>query len=203
MISITLLSIKDNIDKIKEVYSLNPDYIHVDVMDGDFVSNKVDFLELPETDIPKDIHLMVYDIKKYVDMYSKYNPEYITFHLEATDSVEEIIQYIKGTGSKVGISISPDTPVDKLIPYLNNIDLVLVMSVIPGRGGQKFISGSTFKMDELKRLREEFDYHYQIEVDGGVNNETKEYCKSADILVVGSYLTLSDNYQEKLNSMLK
>lgn len=203
MISITLLNIKDDIDKIKEAYTLNPDYIHVDVMDSKFVSNKVDFIELPQTTIPKDIHLMVYDIKKYVDFYSRYKPEYITFHIEATDKIEEMIEYIKGFNSKVGISINPDTPVERLLPYLGKIDLVLVMSVVPGFGGQKFIEDSTRKMDMLKRLREENNYHYLIEVDGGVNNETKEYCKSADILVVGSYITMSDNYQEKYDSMLK
>lgn len=203
MISITLLNIKDDKEKIKEVYTLNPDYIHVDIMDGEFVSNKVEFLDLPQTTIPKDVHLMVYDIKKYVDFYSKYKPEYITFHLEATDKVEEMIEYIKGVNSKVGISINPDTPVERLLPYLDNIDLVLVMSVVPGRGGQKFISSSSSKIEELNRIRELKHYHYLIEVDGGVNNETKEYCKSVDILVVGSYLTMSDNYQEKYESMLQ
>lgn len=203
MISITLLNIKDDEEKIKEVYSLNPDYIHVDIMDGKFVSNTVDFLELPETSIPKDVHLMVYDIPKYVDYYSKYHPEYITFHLEATEDVEEMITYIRKKNSKVGISISPDTPVEKLLPFLDKIDLVLVMSVVPGRGGQKFLDESKEKMDRLKVLREEHHYSYLIEVDGGVNNITKENCKSADILVVGSYLTMSDNYQEKYQSMLK
>ncbi len=203
MIAITLLSIKDDNEKIKEMYSLNPDYIHVDVMDGKFVSNVVDFKELPETSIPKDVHLMVYDIKKYVDYYSKYSPEYITFHFEATDNVGEMISYIKSKNSKVGIAINQETSVEQLEPYLGQIDLVLVMSIIPGSGGQKFIEGSNDKIDELKRLRDEKKYSYVIEVDGGINNITKDYCKNADILAVGSYLTLSENYQEKYQSMLK
>lgn len=202
MISITLLNIRDNEEKIKEVYTLNPDYIHVDVMDGEFVSNKVDFLELPKTNIPKDVHLMVYDIKKYVDYYSKYHPEYITFHLEATDNIEEMINYIKNLNIKVGISINPETPVECLLPYLEKIDLVLIMSVVPGRGGQKFISSSSSKIEELDKIRKRNHYHYVIEVDGGVNNETKVLCKNADMLVVGSYLTMSDNYKEKYESML-
>ncbi len=203
MISITLLNIKDEEEKIREVYTLNPDYIHVDVMDGEFVSNKVDFLELPETSIPKDVHLMVYDIKKYVDFYAKYKPEYITFHLEATDKVEEMITYIRERSIKVGISINPDTPVESLLPYLDKIDLVLVMSVVPGRGGQPFISSTSSKITELEELRKRNHYHYVIEVDGGVNKETKSMCEGADILVVGSYLTMSDNYQEKYENMLK
>ena len=116
MIAITLLSIKDDNEKIKEMYSLNPDYIHVDVMDGKFVSNVVDFKELPETSIPKDVHLMVYDIKKYVDYYSKYSPEYITFHFEATDNVGEMISYIKSKNSKVGIAKTRPRPYARLYP---------------------------------------------------------------------------------------
>lgn len=203
MISISILNIKDDELKIKKVDALNPDYIHVDVMDGNFVNNKVDFQNLPLTNTMLDIHLMVYDIKQYVDFYSKYKPRYLTFHLEATNEVNSMIDYIKKLGIGVGISICPDTSVEALLPYLDKVDLVLVMSVVPGRGGQKFIDSSKEKMDTLKRLRDEHQYSYIIEVDGGVNNVTKESCKSADILVVGSYLTMSDNYQEKYESMLK
>lgn len=203
MISISLLNIKDDEEKIKKVDALNSAYIHVDVMDGKFVNNKVDFPNLPPMNTAYDIHLMVYDIKHYVDFYSKYKPKYLTFHLEATNDIDSMIDYIKQLNIGVGISICPDTPVEKLIPYLSKVDLVLVMSVVPGRGGQKFIENSKEKMDELKRLREENQYSYMIEVDGGVNDITKEYCKSADILVVGSFLTMSDNYQEKYKSILK
>ncbi len=203
MISISILNIKDNKEKIKEVDALNSDYIHVDVMDGKFVNNKVDFLNLPPMNTARDIHLMVYDIKKYIDSYLKYHPEYFTFHLEATNQVDEIIEYIKKFHIKVGISICPDTDVSKLLPYLEKIDLVLVMSVVPGLGGQKFIEESKDKIERLQKLREENNYHYLIEVDGGVNYGTKDFCKNADILVVGSYITMSDNYLEKYQNMLK
>ena len=201
MISISILNIKDNIDKIKEIDNLNSDYIHIDIMDGKFVSNKVDMLDLPSLNTKRDVHLMVYDVLKYIDIYKKYNPEYITFHVEAVDNVEEIINYIHSLGIKVGISIKPNTSIDSILDYLKNIDLVLVMSVEPGAGGQKFIMNSTNKIEELYNIREYNNYKYVIEVDGGVNYDTKELCNKADILVVGSYITKSDDVNNKYLSM--
>ncbi len=203
MISVSLLNIKDNEEKIKEVDQLHSDYVHIDVMDGEFVNNKIDFENLPFMNTKRDIHLMVYDIPRYIDIYSKYKPEYLTFHLEATEKVEEMIAHIKRINSKVGISICPNTKVELLLPYLAQVDLVLIMTVEPGKGGQSFIIDCAHKIDILKELREKNHYHYKIEVDGGVNEVTKEYCKNADILVVGSYLTMSDNYLEKYQNMLK
>ncbi len=203
MVAISILNIKDDFDKIKKIDELNPDYIHVDVMDGEFVENKVDFLTLPNIKSKIDVHLMVYDIKKYIDIYMKYNPEYITFHYEATDNILDYINYIKKLGIKVGISIKPDTSVENIIKYLSIIDLVLVMSVEPGRGGQKFINNSTNKIDELYNLREKNNYHYLIEVDGGINNTTVQSCKNADILVIGSYITMSNDVNDSYESILK
>lgn len=202
MISISLLNIKDDNDKIIKIDNLKTDYLHIDIMDGLFVNNKVDFLELPNVTTKRDIHLMVYNVKDYVDYYKKYQPEYITFHLEAIDNIEEMINYIKALNIKVGISIKPNTPVEDLKPYLDKVDLVLVMSVEPGLGGQKFMENSQAKIEELDTIRKEHNYQYVIEVDGGINNITKAMCKSADILVVGSYITMSDNYEERLASML-
>lgn len=202
MISISLLNIKDDNDKIIKIDNLKTDYLHIDIMDGLFVNNKVDFLELPNVTTKRDIHLMVYNVKDYVEYYKKYQPEYITFHLEAIDNIEEMINYIKALNIKVGISIKPNTPVEDLKPYLDKVDLVLVMSVEPGLGGQKFMENSQAKIEELDTIRKEHNYQYVIEVDGGINNITKAMCKSADILVVGSYITMSDNYEERLASML-
>ncbi len=202
MISISLLNIKDDNDKIIKIDNLKTDYLHIDIMDGLFVNNKVDFLELPNVTTKRDIHLMVYNVKDYVDYYKKYQPEYITFHLEAIDNIEEMINYIKALNIKVGISIKPNTPVEDLKPYLDKVDLVLVMSVEPGLGGQKFMENSQAKIEELDTIRKEHNYQYVIEVDGGINNITKAMCKGADILVVGSYITMSDNYEERLASML-
>ena len=203
-IAVSYLSIKDNIkEELSKIDKLNIDYIHVDVMDGVFVANKtMDYLEessiLKDTTHKKDIHLMVEDIKEYVDMYSNLNPEYITFHYEASKDILGDINYIKNKGIKVGLSIKPNTSVDKIIPYLKNIDLVLVMSVEPGRGGQAFIESSKEKVEELYKLQH--SYNYVIEVDGGINNETIKKIKDANISVVGSYIT-NGEYESKINSL--
>lgn len=201
MISISILNIKDDNDKVTNMDNLNPDYIHIDIMDGKFVSNVSDMLNLPTLNSKRDVHLMVYDVKSYVDIYKKYNPEYITFHIEAISDIREMIDYIHSLGIKVGLSIKPNTSIDKIFPYLGIIDLALIMSVEPGKGGQEFIPSSENKINELYSIREKYGYHYMIEVDGGVNIESKDSCKNADILVVGSYITMSDTPKEKYLSM--
>lgn len=204
MISVSILNIKDDNKKIKVIDTINPDYIHIDIMDGKFVSNTSEMLNLPLLNSKKDIHLMVYDVIDYINMYRKYNPEYITFHFEAidTNNIYSIIDYIHALGIKAGLSIKPNTDVSLIKDYLDKVDLVLVMSVEPGAGGQSFIPTSEDKINELYRLREENNYSYVIEVDGGVNLDTKDRCKNADILVVGSYITNSDNPKEKYESIL-
>ncbi len=201
MISISILNIREDNEKIKIMDNLEPEYIHIDIMDGKFVTNTSEMLNLPSLNSKRDIHLMVYDVKNYVDVYKKYNPEYITFHIEALDNIREMIDYIHSLGIKVGLSIKPDTGIDKIFPYLGIIDLALVMSVEPGAGGQKFIPNSENKINELYSIREKYGYHFVIEVDGGVNIDSKVMCKNADILVVGSYITMADNPSEKYLSM--
>lgn len=203
MLAVSILGIKENLEEnIKKLNNLNIDYFHIDVMDGKFVKNKTweyNYIEkvLEKTTIPKDVHLMVSDIKKYVDEYSKIDPEIITFHYEATEQPKEIIDYIKEKNIKVGLSIKPETEIKKIVHLLKNIDLILVMSVEPGMGGQKYIENSTNKINELYEIKKQNNYKYLIEVDGGINNITKEKAKSADILVVGSYITNND-YEEKI-----
>ena len=166
MISASFLSIKDNIkDNIKKLDSTSIDMLHVDIMDGVFVENKTWSIDevntlLINTTKPKDVHLMVKDVKKYIDDFKLLNPNYITFHYEAVDNVLEVINYIKELGIKVGLSIKPHTSVDSIKKYLNDIDLILVMSVEPGKGGQKFIENSINKINYLDQLREENNYHY-------------------------------------------
>lgn len=201
MISISILSIKEDINKIKEIDKLGADYIHYDIMDNEFVPNLSDLSELPLLNTKKDVHLMVYDIKKYIDIYKEIKPEFITFHIEATDNIQYYIDYIKSLNIKVGLSINPDTSIELLNPYLDQLDLILIMSVQPGFGGQKFIESSKEKLDALKVIRDINNYKYVIEVDGGVNIDTKKYCDSADILVVGSYITTSDDYVNRFNLM--
>lgn len=203
-ISVSFLSIKDNIEEnIKKLDNTTVDFLHVDIMDGIFVSNTTKQIDeiyklLKDTKKPKDVHLMVSNIKKYVDEFTKLNPTYITVHLEALTNPIEEINYIKSKGVKVGLSIKPNTDFNELLPYLNYVDLILIMTVEPGMGGQKFIDEQINKIDRLKKYQEK--YHYLIEVDGGINDETIKLCNS-DIAVIGSYITASDNYQVQIDKV--
>ena len=191
----SFLKIKDDINKIKELEECT-DQIHFDIMDGIFTENKTNIEKINiEKDI--DIHLMVKDIKTYVDKVLEYNPKYITFHLEATDNIVENINYIKEKNIKVGLAINPETNIEKIYKYLNKIDLVLLMSVPPGKGGQKFID-ITSKLNKLYNYRKENNLKFIIEVDGGINNETIKKVKKADVVVCGSYITDSRNYKKQV-----
>ena len=149
---------------------------------------------------PKDIHLMVCNPKEYIDKYVNLKPEIMTFHYEATESPLETIKYIQKNNIKAGISIKPNTKVEVLKDILKYVDIVLVMSVEPGAGGQSYIENSTNKINELKKIKETNNYKYLIEVDGGINDITKEKAKNADILVVGSFIT-NNNYEEQIKKI--
>ena len=205
-IAASFLDIKEpKIDELRFLDSLDIDYIHLDVMDGIFVENKTytyeEFYDITRlTTKPKDVHLMVSDVKKYIDEFSKMKPDFMTFHYETVSEVGSVINYIKELGIGVGMSIKPSTDVSEIAKYLPYLDLVLVMSVEPGRGGQTFIEESVKKIEQLYTLRESEKYNYQIEVDGGINNETIKKCNKADICVVGSYITKQD-YKEALRKL--
>lgn len=206
MISASFLSIKDNIkSNIKKLDNTSIDMLHVDIMDGIFVPNKTWNIDeekelLVNTKKKKDIHLMVNDVKKYIDDFKILKPEYITFHYEAIDNIFDTIRYIKSLKIKVGLSIKPNTNIEDIKPYLKYLDLVLVMSVEPGKGGQKFIESSIDKIDYLYNERINNNYRYLIEVDGGINDITSKLCNKADILVIGSFIT-NGNYQEQINKI--
>lgn len=205
-IAASFLDIKSPIvDELTKLSNLDIDYIHLDVMDGIFVENKTYTAQEFEyithyVTKPKDIHLMVSDVKKYIDEFSYLNPEFLTFHYEAVSEVSGVIKYIKDLGIKVGMSIKPKTDVKEIIDYLPYLDLVLVMSVEPGRGGQTFIENSINKVNQLYTLREKGNYNFLIEVDGGINNETIKLVNNADICVVGSYITKQD-YEIAIKSL--
>lgn len=199
-LSVSILGIKDEKEKIEELVMSNASYLHLDIMDGKFVENKVDMLDTYHK--PLDVHLMVEDVASYVSRYEKLNPEYITFHIEALKNPETMIDYLHAHNIKVGISIRPETDISVVSPYLDRVDLVLVMSVNPGRGGQKFMEDVLPKIDWLYEVREKSQYHYKIEVDGGVNVENKNLLTKADILVVGSYITASTDYKVRIDEMM-
>ncbi len=206
MLSVSILGIKENIkENIKSLDNENINYFHIDIMDGKFVENTTWKYEevkenLENTTKPKDVHLMVNNPKKYIKQYISLKPEIITFHYEATNNPIELINYIQKYKIKAGISIKPNTEVEVLKDILEYVDLVLVMSVEPGKGGQEYIENSTNKINELKDLREKNNYNYLIEVDGGINDITKEKAKNADILVVGSFIT-KGNYKEQIKKI--
>ena len=205
-IAASFLDIKEpKMEELNYLDSLDVDYIHLDVMDGIFVENKTytyeEFYDITRfTTKPKDVHLMVSDVKKYIDDFSKIKPNFITFHYEAVSEVSSVINYIKELGIGVGMSIKPSTDVTEIADYLPYLDLVLVMSVEPGKGGQTFIEESVKKLDQLYTLREKENFHYKIEVDGGINDVTIKRCDKADICVVGSFIT-KQNYDEALRKL--
>ena len=188
-LALSVLQIKDE-EKLKSIKYLDVDYIHLDIMDGIFVPNKTDDISdiIKTLDKPIDVHLMVSDVISYINKYALLHPEFITFHVEAVKDPIEIINYIKSKNIKAGISIKPNTSIDEIKDYLYLVDLVLVMSVEPGYGGQKYLDSATNKINELKAYNGKF----KIEVDGGINDETIKNVTSCDMVVVGSYITNGD-----------
>ena len=207
-ISTSFLSSKNIPNTLITLNETDTDYIHVDIMDGKFTKNKtMPFSEMKNiykyTDKRLDVHLMVKNPEKYIPQYASLNTEYITFHIETENIIEENISLIKKYSIKAGLAINPNTKISEIIPYLPLLDLILIMGVEPGEGGQEFIKETKDKIEELKVLLKEYNSNIIISVDGGINNNTKDYCKDADILVSGSYIVNSDNYQDKITSLRK
>lgn len=206
-VSVTITMSKyDRIETIKKLNETNADYLHLDVMDGKFVSKILYPIEEVKEFIfynkkPIDIHLMVEDVKKVIDEFSTINPETITFHYEAVDNVLEVINYIKSYNIKAGLCIKPSTKVEEIIKFLPYLDQVLVMTVEPGLGGQSFIPEMIIKTTHLKHLREKHNYNYLIAVDGGINEETKDYVSDADVLSSGSFVCMSDDFQKQIDKL--
>lgn len=205
-LSVSILNSKDRKEMIDKLNNTNISYIHMDVMDGKFVSqNTLSYQELRElssfSNKKLDVHLMMDNPEEYINNIKDLNNiENITIHLEIDKDIKKILSMIKSLGIKRGISIKPNTDINKLLPYLNDIDLILVMTVEPGLGGQPFIETSTTRLKEIKKLIKDKDI--LIEVDGGINSNTINLVKAADIVVVGSYITCSDDPISKINSLL-
>lgn len=192
---------EETIDRIENT---SADFLHVDLMDGKFVLNKNFILEevislLQNRKKPLDIHLMTEDVTEYIDKLSSLHPTMITFHIESHSDITKCIEKAKKYGMKVGLSLKPSTPIEELIPYLENIDLVLLMSVEPGRGGQSFLDESIMRLQELKKLKNE---KIMISVDGGINDQTILQVKPyVDIVVSGSFICEAENYEAQIEKL--
>lgn len=191
------------ISAVNKVSESSADFLHVDVMDGKFVDNKKFPLEVVRdvkqiSKKPLDIHLMV-ESHDLIKEYAKLTPEYLTFHVEIIDDYS-LIDYVRLLGIKVGLAINPETDIKYLVPYLDDIDLVLFMSVTPGAGGQEFKEEVVDKIKDFKKIAPS---NIMISIDGGVNARTISLCEYAgcDMVVAGSYITNSTNYDEKIKSL--
>ena len=199
-VSVSFLS--DNlkpVDVIKMVNNTNADYIHVDVMDGKFVNNKTYTLSEIEKlsnymKKPMDVHLMVSNPKKYIEKLAILNVEYVTFHYESVKNVKELIDLIHSYGLKAGISIKPKTNASDIVDFIDIVDLVLVMSVEPGKSGQTFMNSVLYKIESLSRIISEKNLKTVISVDGGINDQTATLVKDkgASMVVSASYLQCAD-----------
>ena len=214
-VSTSILSVKkENI--IKTIYNLETaktDYFHIDVMDGVFVENDTTEIMLEYcdylsniTNIPLDIHLMVSDVRKYIDMFLPYNPNMITIHYEAVEDKNKIIDvldYIKANHCRAGISVKPNTDISDILDLLNLVHMVLVMTVEPGKGGQKLIEATLEKIKKLSEYAREKSLDILIEADGGINLDNIDRVKEAgaEIIVSGTGIINSENYSEVIKSM--
>ena len=192
--------------EIKRLEEGGADMIHVDVMDGHFVPNltigpPVIKALRKHCKLMFDVHLMISPVHKYIKEYSDSGADIITFHPEATENMKDTISLIKSLNKKVGVSLNPDSEINKISNHLDDIDLVLVMSVFPGFGGQKFIPEVLNKIKTLKELKDKNNYNFDIEVDGGVNfSNSKDILKAgANILVSGTTVFKENNGDIKKN----
>ena len=209
-ISISFLKSNYDLDEtIRRINNISDDsIIHVDILDGLYV-------DVPKTDLdsyinvlekatkPLDIHLMVNHPIEYINRLIKLKPRIITVQNDCLDDLDEISNILKENDIKMGIALNPNDDVYKINDYINLIDLVLIMSVFPGKGGQKFISSIPYKLEHLNRLKKELNKDFLIEVDGGINDTTiNEVNNLVDLAVSGSYICCSNDYEERIN-MLK
>lgn len=193
-------------NEILEVEKGGADFIHVDVMDGHFVPNItigpliVEAIR-PITKLPLDVHLMIENPDQYIEAFAKAGADYITVHVEACRHLHRTVQHIKSFGVRAGVVLNPATPVDSIQHIIRDLDMVLLMSVNPGFGGQKFISEVLPKIREVKEMAIQKGVNIEIEIDGGVNPETAKLCmeEGATVLVAGSAIYNESDYSKAIS----
>lgn len=189
--------------EIEKITNAGAEYVHLDVMDGVFVPNISFGIPLVEaarkvTDAVLDVHLMIVEPEKYIEQFAKAGADIIVFHYEATNNHQEVIDKIHALGKKAGMSIKPATPTFVLEPFMNTLDLVLIMSVEPGFGGQKLIPETIEKVAQVKEMRQVLGAELEIEIDGGLTAENAHLAKDAgvDVIVAGSAVFKAENTAE-------
>lgn len=182
---------------IERIEKAGADFVHVDVMDGHFVPNLTIGAPVvkslrPVTRLPLDVHLMIEQPERYVEDFAKAGADYLTIHVESTSAVESTLRRIREMKMKPGITLRPRTPLSAILPYVNQVDLVLIMTVEPGFGGQSFMADQVSKITELRQYLRDHNLKALIEVDGGINEQTAKEVIDADVLVAGSYVFKND-----------
>lgn len=205
-IAVSFLSSTNYKEGIKKICASSADYIHVDFCDGKYVENKnLTMQELSKLtkDVTKmlDVHLMAKEPVKYANDLAFLNVDTVTFHPDACKDVDATIDYFSSIGIKVGLALNPDQSIDLIKPYLDKVDRVLIMSVVPGKGGQTFMQEVLNKFHELNHLKER--YHFTTSIDGGINAETAELIRDFDIDVVvsGSFVTKNEDFEIGINAI--